>query len=145
MENALFTAHQFTAQKIDWRSAVRLACQPLEAQEDISAHYAQAIIRATEQNGPWYILSPEFALPHARPEEGVLSQQSRLSLLCCAESVVFPDHPDVRLIIVLAAANGEQHIQTIQRLVCWLDEENRLANLTAITSQQQFTSMIASL
>jgi mannitol/fructose-specific phosphotransferase system IIA component (Ntr-type) len=73
-------------------------------------------------NGPWYILSPAFALPHARPDEGVLSPHSVLSLLCCAEAVAFPEHPGIRLIIVLAAADSEQHIQTIQRLVCWLDE-----------------------
>jgi PTS system ascorbate-specific IIA component len=66
-------------------------------------------------------LSPAFALPHARPE-WVLSPHSVLSLVCCAEAMAFPDHPDVRLIIVLAAADSEQHIQMIQRLVCWLDE-----------------------
>ena len=105
--------------------------------------YAQAIISTTEQSGPWYILSPEFALPHARPEEGVLSQQSRLSLLCCAEAVAFPGHPDVRLIVVLAAANGDQHIQTIQRLVCWLDEDNHLDHLASVSSQQQFALLTA--
>jgi PTS system ascorbate-specific IIA component len=38
------------------------------------------------------------------------------------EAVDFPEHPGIRLIVVLAAADSEQHIQTIQRLVCWLDE-----------------------
>lgn len=143
MGNALFAARQFTARKLDWRSAVKLACQPLEEQGDISAGYAEVIIRTTEQSGPWYILSPEFALPHARPEEGVLSQQSRLSLLCCADAVAFPGHPDVRLIVVLAAANGDQHIQTIQRLVCWLDEDNHLDHLASVSNQQQFALLTA--
>lgn len=67
-----------------------LACQPLEELGAITSAYAQAIIRETEQLGPWYILSPEFALPHARPEEGVISSETHLSLLCLKEAVPFP-------------------------------------------------------
>ena len=100
--------------------------------------------RATEKNGPWYILTPEFALPHARPDEGVLSPHSVLSLVCCAEAVAFPDHPDVRLIIVLAAADSEQHIQTIQRLVCWLDEGERLQRYSMVQNRAQFIALLAS-
>lgn len=126
MEETLFSACQFTSHCLNWRSAVQLACCPLEQQGKITAGYAGAIIHATEQDGPWYILSPGFALPHARPEAGVLSKNSALSLLCCSETVDFPDHPGIRLIVILAAADSEQHIQTIQRLVCWLDEGDRL-------------------
>lgn len=142
MDNALFAAHQFSEHQLDWRSAIKLACRPLEETGNISASYAEAIINTTERCGPWYILGPTFALPHARPEEGVLSQQSRLSLLCCAKPVAFPGHPQVRLIVILAAANGDQHIQTIQRLVCWLDEEDRLDQFAAVSSQPQLAALI---
>lgn len=93
---------------------------------------------------PRYILSPGFALPHARPEAGVLSKNSALSLLCCSEAVDFPDHPGIRLIVILAAADSEQHIQTIQRLVCWLDEGERLQRFSAVQSQTEFAALLAS-
>lgn len=144
MENTLFSACQFTSNRLNWRHAIQLACRPLEQQKKITAQYAQAIINATERDGPWYILSPAFALPHARPEEGVLSRNSALSLLCCSESVDFPGYPDIRLIVVLAAADSEQHIQTIQRLVCWLDEGDRLQQFTAVKDKTQFAGLIAS-
>ncbi|MEM0652974.1 PTS sugar transporter subunit IIA [Klebsiella huaxiensis] len=144
MENALFSACQFASNGLDWRNAIQLACHPLEQQGKITSEYAQAIISATEQHGPWYILSPEFALPHARPQEGVLSQSSVLSLLCCEEGVEFPGYPGIRLIVVLAAADSEQHIQTIQRLVCWLDEEDRLQQFTTVQDKAQFAALIAS-
>lgn len=103
-----------------------------------------AIISATEQDGPRYILSPAFALPHARPEAGVLSRNSALSLLCCSKAVDFPQHPGIRLIVVLAAADSEQHIQTIQRLVSWLDEEDRLRRFTEVHNQAQLEALLAS-
>ena len=116
MTSALFSACQFREQCCSWQEAVTLACQPLEELGAITSVYAQAIIRETEQLGPWYILSPEFALPHARPEEGVISSETHLSLLCLKEAVPFPGHPDVRLIIVLAAASSTRHIEMIQKL-----------------------------
>lgn len=143
MDEKLFAACQYTERGLDWRGAIKLACRPLAQQGKISAGYVDAIISATEKNGPWYILTPEFALPHARPDEGVLSPHSVLSLVCCAEAVAFPDHPDVRLIIVLAAADSEQHIQTIQRLVCWLDEGDRLHRLTRVEHQSQLDALVA--
>lgn len=142
MGNALFSACQFTRSHLNWQRAVQLACRPLELQGKITDSYAQAIINATELDGPWYILSPAFALPHARPEEGVLSRNSALSLLCCSEPVDFPGHPGVRLIVILAAADSEQHIQTIQRLVCWLDKEDRLERFTSVQHQAQFDALI---
>ena len=70
-------------------------------------------------------------------EEGVISSETHLSLLCLKEAVPFPGHPDVRLIIVLAAASSTRHIEMIQKLVCWLDEGEHLQQLTSMTSQAQ--------
>lgn len=142
MTPTLFSACQFREQCGTWQEAVQLACRPLEEQGTITHGYTQAIISETEQHGPWYILSPEFALPHARPEEGVIGSKTHLSLLCLKDAVLFPGNPDVRLIIVLAAANSTQHIEMIQQLVCWLDEAERLHLLSHTTSLEQLLSTL---
>ncbi|MEG0100296.1 MAG: PTS sugar transporter subunit IIA [Citrobacter sp.] len=142
MVSTLFSACQFREQCCTWQEAVQLACLPLEEQGAITNRYTQAIIRETEQHGPWYILSPEFALPHARPEEGVIGSKTHLSLLCLKQAVQFPGHPDVRLIIVLAAADSTQHIEMIQQLVCWLDEAERLHQLSHATCLAQLHSAL---
>lgn len=142
MEMALFSATQFMDTCENWQHAVQIACQPLEEEGIISRDYRMAIIRETETHGPWYILSPEFALPHARPEEGVLGTESHLSLLCLGEGVSFPEHPGVRLIIILAAASSDQHIEKIQQLICWLDEEDRLTTLSTVESQTDFNTLM---
>ncbi|CBG87743.1 PTS sugar transporter subunit IIA [Citrobacter rodentium] len=142
MTHSLFSAWQFQQRCDSWQQAVRLACLPLAEQGVINGLYAHQIVNATEKLGPWYILSPGFALPHARPEEGVICDETHLSLLSLQEGVDFPDHPDIRLIIVLAAANSTGHIATIQRLVCWLDKAERLAQLTQISSPAQLHAVL---
>lgn len=57
MDEKLFAACQYTERGLDWRGAIKLACRPLAQQGKISAGYADAIISATEKNGPWYILT----------------------------------------------------------------------------------------
>ncbi|MBS3046415.1 PTS sugar transporter subunit IIA [Enterobacter mori] len=142
MTHSLFSAWGFQKRCDSWQQAVRVACLPLEKQGVINGQYARAIVSNTEQLGPWYILSPGFALPHARPEEGVICRETHLSLLSLQEAVSFPGHPDIRLVIVLAAANSNAHIATIQRLVCWLDEADRLAQLTQISSPAQLRAVL---
>lgn len=140
---ALFSACQFRETCRSWQDAVKLACHPLEQCGAVTSEYAQAIIHETERHGAWYILSPEFALPHARPEDGVIGRETHLSLLCLKEAVPFPEHPDVRLIIVLAAASSTQHIEMIQQLVCWLDEADHLPRLSHVTSLAQLHAILA--
>lgn len=139
----LFSACQFREHCATWQQAVKQACMPLQRQGIVTPEYAQAIIRETEQHGPWYILSPAFALPHARPEDGVTSDKTHLSLLCLKEAVPFPENPEVRLIIVLAAASSNQHIERIQQLVGWLDEAEHLSQLTHVSSLAQLRATLS--
>ncbi|MCL2892774.1 hypothetical protein [Brenneria tiliae] len=38
--------------------------------------------------------------------------------------------------------NGEQHLQTIQTLMCWLDENDRLARLLRIETAPALTQFL---
>ncbi|WP_330984301.1 MULTISPECIES: PTS sugar transporter subunit IIA [Enterobacterales] len=130
-----FSAVQFVQRCSSWQRAVRLACKPLEEQCLVSQEYAEAIIAETEKSGPWYILTSGFAMPHARPEQGVLSQETHLSLLRIRDNVLFEGHDAVGLLIVLAAGSGSDHLAKIQQLTQWLDEENRLEELLATDNE----------
>lgn len=143
MSAGLFTASRFAPHCTDWKEAIRIACMPLEEQGLIHTSYAQNIIAATEKTGPWYVLTPGFALPHARPDEGVLSKTSVLSLLRLGDEVVFPGGESVGLMVVLVAADSEQHIGTIQQLVNWLDENDRLEALLNTQSEESLRQALA--
>ncbi len=55
-----------------WEQAVRTTTQYLEEKGYVTSNYADAIIQSTIDNGPYYVLCPGIAMPHARPEAGVL-------------------------------------------------------------------------
>jgi PTS system ascorbate-specific IIA component len=54
----------------DWKQAITISAQPLLVDESINENYVEAIFRSHEELGPYYVLAPGLAMPHARPEQG---------------------------------------------------------------------------
>lgn len=71
----------------DWREAVKASAEPLLANGTITADYVEAIFAQHEKLGPYYVLAPGIAMPHARPEEG--AKGLGLSLLTLPHGVKF--------------------------------------------------------
>ena len=76
----------------DWKEAVKLSVEPLIESGAVKPEYYDAIIESTEQYGPYYILMPGMAMPHARPEAGV--QRDAFSLITLTEPIQFSDGKD---------------------------------------------------
>lgn len=100
----------------DWKQAVRLSAVPLLEKEIISPDYIQAIYHLHESIGPYYVLAPGIAMPHARPEEGV--NKLGLSMLLVKNGVNFnsEDNDPVYLITMLAAPDNNSHLDMITQL-----------------------------
>ena len=54
----------------DWRDAVRRSAEKLLNSGYIEARYIDAMIANIEENGPYVVLSPGFAMPHEGLEQG---------------------------------------------------------------------------
>ena len=65
----------------DWQEAIDFSMVSLLDKNYISENYIQAIKDSTINNGPYYILAPGMAMPHARPECGALKTGMSLTLL----------------------------------------------------------------
>ena len=100
----------------NWEEAVRLSCNPLIKQNIIEKRYVDAIISGHKELGPYYVLSPGLAMPHARPENGV--NECGLSLLIVTDGVRFQadENDPVHAVITLAAKDDKHHIEMIQAL-----------------------------
>ncbi|WP_436858289.1 PTS mannitol transporter subunit IIA [Citrobacter tructae] len=126
----------------DWQEAIDFSMSPLLANHYINANYIQAIKDSTLNNGPYYILAPGVAMPHARPECGALKTGLSLTLLKKAVQFADDDEP-ITLLIGLSAANADSHIGAIQALSELLCEEETVAALLAAKSEKQLADIIA--
>lgn len=125
-----------------WRHAVDYSMEDLLKKGYVKPSYIEAIKQSTEENGPYYILAPLVAMPHARPECGAL--KTALSLTLLKNPVYFGDNKEpVKLLIGLSAANPDEHIGAIQALSELFCEEEQLEALLNATTERQLADIIA--
>jgi PTS system ascorbate-specific IIA component len=113
----------------DWRQAVVAAGELLVDTGIAEAGYIDAMIRISEELGPYIVIGPQIAMPHARPEDGALA--TGLSLVKLSTPVEFghPDHDPVVLVFGLAAIDKKMHIAALQTLAEMLSTKSLLKEL----------------
>lgn len=133
---------QVIPQVKDWREAIKIACQPLIDKGCIESRYVDAIYKSHEQIGPYYVLGPGIAIPHARPEEGV--NQLSLALTIIEKGVEFgaDENDPVKLLIVLAATDNDSHINAIVKLAELFDNQDDIDTLLQAKSKAEVLAVI---
>lgn len=97
-------------------AALDLTCSALVASGKVEESYVDAIKVTHKKIGPYYVLAPKIAMPHARPEDGV--NETALQLTVFKNGVDFgsADNGNVYFSITLAAIDSDGHILTIMAL-----------------------------
>lgn len=125
-----------------WPQALELCAQPLLDSQTITPEYITAIIEQHQKLGPYYVLAPGLAMPHARPEEG--AKELGLSLLKLQQGVSFgsPEHDPVDLIIMLAAPDKHSHIEMISSLAELFSSDDDMLLLHQVKTLEEIKKII---
>lgn len=123
-----------TVKHVDsWVEAIKKASEPLLNKEYIEKEYVDAMIETVNNIGPYIVLAPQVAVPHARPERGV--NKLGISLLKIEDPVDFNTEHEkdpekfVNLVFVLAAIDGEAHLKALVQLSKILDNEDNIKEI----------------
>jgi mannitol/fructose-specific phosphotransferase system IIA component (Ntr-type) len=120
-----------------WQDAIREAGKLLFESGAVTYEYIEAMVKVAEELGPYIVLAPGIALPHAATDSG--AKQTALSLIKLAEPINFgnPDNDPVHLVFGLAAIDKKAHmvaLQTLAKLFLSKDLTNQLMNANSIDS-----------
>ncbi len=126
----------------DWKQAIRLSAQPLLAKETMTEAYIDAIFNSHQELGPYYVLAPGLAMPHARPEQGAI--KNGLSLLHIKQGVSFDaeENDPIYVVIMLCALSGDEHINMITALADIFSDDERLSALQKASSIEEIQRVI---
>ena len=113
---------------------------PAETWEDVIRHggqlmvdagfteptYTEAMVEVVREMGPYIVLAPGLAMPHARPEMGV--KQVGTALVTLERPVDFgsPENDPVSVALFLCAPNKEEHIQLLTDIAMLFEDEDFL-------------------
>jgi phosphoenolpyruvate-dependent sugar phosphotransferase system, EIIA 2 len=130
---------------------------PAETWEDVIRHggqlmvdagfteptYTEAMIDVVRDMGPYIVLAPGLAMPHARPEMG--AKQVGTALVTLEKPIDFgsPENDPVSVAVFLCAPNKDEHIQLLTDIATLFEDEEFLdaaVNFESIEDVQAFLS-----
>ncbi len=120
----------------NWQDAIKSSSKGLLEGGYIKESYLQAMIDCVVDYGPYIVIAPNVAMPHARPETG--SVKPGFSIMICKEPVVFSKEDDLtaRLFVTLSCVSSDTHIKMIQALANILVDEAKLERLLHTDSKE---------
>lgn len=127
----------------DWQEAIRLASKPLLVNGYIQESYVEAMIITIEKYGPYIVLVPGVAMPHAKPVDGSL--KLGVSLLQLNEAVNFGNNDKevpVKLVFVISIADNHSHLETLNTLNNVIEDDETVRNLQSAKTKLEILDIL---
>ena len=126
-----------------WEAVIRHGGQLMVDAGFTEPTYTEAMIDVVRDIGPYIVLAPGLAMPHARPEMG--AKQVGTALVTLEKPIDFgsPENDPVSVAVFLCAPNKEEHIQLLTDIATLFEDEEFLdaaVNFESIEDVQAFLS-----
>ena len=126
----------------NWEDAVKAACAPLEKEKAIEKEYSDLIIESIKKHGPYIVIAPKIAIPHA--QEGKAVNKTAICFMKTNTPVSFGDSEeyDAQLFFVLASADNEVHLQNLSKMVELMSDEETVDKLLKAESVEDLRKLV---
>ena len=124
-----------------WEAVIRHGGQLMVDAGFTDPTYTEAMIDVVRDMGPYIVLAPGLAMPHARPEMG--AKQVGAALVTLEKPIDFgsPENDPVSVAVFLCAPNKDEHIQLLTDIATLFEDEEFLdaaVNFESIEDVQSF-------
>ena len=128
----------------NWEEAIRKAGQLLVDDDAIEPRFIDAMIQVAKDLGPYIVVAPGIALPHARPEDGV--KKSSIGIITLDPPIRFGNdrNDPVFLVVTLAAIDNQQHVDGLSELAAVLSEEALVTRLRSTREKDEILEIMLS-
>lgn len=134
-------AIQVGVRETDWQKVIQLAAKPLVDNGYILPSYHQAVINNTLEHGAYYVFEEGIAMPHARPECGVI--KNCFSLVLLDKPITFADSEKADIVIMFAARDSNGHIEEgIRAIVNLLGDDDVMAKLRRAKAREEVIAIL---
>lgn len=127
------------------QEAIRRAGFLLVQEGIIKEEYVLAMVDSYEKQGPYIVLAPGIAMPHARPEMGVNSPGVSLVQLATPVEFGHSSNDPVYLVVALAGSTSEEHVGILHRLSLVLGNQDQVDVLKRAVSYKEVQKIVEGL
>lgn len=127
----------------DWKEAIKLAVDLLVKAKIATPAYTDAIIAATEEFGPYYLVADNVAMPHAKT--GAYNLNNGFSLLTLKTPVDFKGDK-IQVLICLSSVSADFHVATALPQIAALFDDPQMGNKIAdCQNEKQLYDLISNI
>ncbi len=124
-----------------WEQAIEKAAFPLLQAGYITQGYIEQMIENVKKWGPYIVVAPQVALPHAQSECGAL--KTGVSVMKLMNKVSFSPDQEVQLLVVLSAEDGTTHMEVLSEIVDLLMDEQKMIKIFGAKSKEELVEVLS--
>jgi transcriptional antiterminator/mannitol/fructose-specific phosphotransferase system IIA component (Ntr-type) len=126
----------------NWEQAIRCGGEILKNNGAIDERYIDGMIDSVKTLGPYIVVAPGIAMPHARPDDSV--KKIGMSLITLNNPVNFgnKEHDPVEIVVCLCAVDHSSHLKALSGLVTFLGDEEFIKIVKNSTNPNEITNYI---
>ena len=126
----------------NWEQAIRCGGEILKNNGAIDERYIDGMIDSVKTLGPYIVVAPGIAMPHARPDDSV--KKIGMSLITLNNPVNFgnKEHDPVEIVVCLCAVDHSSHLKALSGLVTFLGDEEFIKIVKNSTNPNEIINYI---
>lgn len=136
---------ELNADAKDWQEAIFIGGKILEDAGLIEHRYIDAMVDTVKEMGPYIVIAPGIAMPHARPEAG--AKGIGMGLVTLKNPINFgnEENDPVKIVIFLCAIDTVSHLKALSELMDLLEDETFIGLANNSTDKNEIIKYIATL
>ena len=124
-----------------WQNAIRVVGKIMLDVGSVEDGYINAMIDAVKELGPYIVIAPHIAIPHAAARENVLKNDMVIAVF--KQPVLFGTENDpVHLMIGLCALEAHSHLEQLTALAQLLDDKDVWKKFLACETVEQLHAFV---
>jgi PTS system ascorbate-specific IIA component len=125
-----------------WESAVRASGRLLVDTGAAEERYIDAMVNTTKELGPYIVIAPGVAIPHSRPEDGVIS--TSLAFVRLDPPIEFGNEANdpVQILFALAAKDHTEHVEALKKIAEILTDQEQFEKLVNAETVSEVTDIL---
>ena len=126
----------------DWEDAVRKCGELLMENGSVEPRFITAMIQTVKEMGPYIVIVPGIALPHARPSDGVIKMGMSLIKLSTPVNFGNKENDPVSVVICLGAIDNYSHTKALSTLVNLFNNDEKIEILKNANSLEEILPLL---
>lgn len=133
---------QLDVDAVDFVEAIKKSTKPLLDEGVIKTEYIDEIVRIYKEIGPYIVITPGIALPHAPSDSGAVSLGIGFTRLKNTVKSGHQSNDPVKFLFPLSAPDNQSHIDALSDLARLLSKDEFVVALSEVKNNKEFYELI---